>query len=64
MPYDDDPYWGGFVNSKPDEKNQPVAPRSPKDASVVMAEAEKTYRAPNPSPLLQEWLAKKGLAVK
>ena len=59
MAYDDDPYWPQPVNG---DKN--VIKLKPKtevkrfipDASDVLAEAEKTHRAPLPSPLLIEWM--------
>lgn len=65
MPYDDDPYWGGFTKKSPtDAKNSATAPRSLPDAKDVLALAEQLHRAQNPSPLLKEWLEKKGLDVK
>jgi len=72
MPYDDDPYWGGF--SKPSHRvvqdkrenhsPSPVNSRSYQWNEQVLAESKRTGRAPKPSPLLQEYMKKNGIIVK
>lgn len=59
MAYDDDPYW---PQPKTDDKSttkhkiKTEVKRFIPDAHDVLAEAEKTPRAPLPSPLLVEWM--------
>ena len=72
MPYDEDPYWGGFSKAKPkptaETPSKPsdlsIAQRSNENATQVGGKTEKPGRAQNPSPLLVEWLAARGMVVK
>ena len=72
MPYDDIPYWGGLgkprrdmANEKPQNAtNLIVVPRTQTIDTEVAARSESRGRAQKPSPLLIEFLEKKGLHVK
>ena len=72
MPYDDDPYWGGLSKTRPihpvkkpqEAENTPMSWRSLDWATDVLARSKKSPRAPNPSPLLIDWVKAQGKVVK
>ncbi len=62
MAYDDEPYWYNKKSSSTDKvktKYKPVVIRSIPDASDVLAQIDREPRAPEPSPLLKEFMEKK-----